>query len=113
MYIINLHKINNDILFKEVTMTDLLILAPLSSIGALAFAGYLAFTIMKKSEGTESMVKIAQAIRKGAKAYLKRQYTSVAIFFISMSLILGILAFAGFLTPFVPFAFLTGGVFSG
>lgn len=94
-------------------MTDLLILAPLSSIGALAFAGYLAFTIMKKSEGTDSMVKIAQAIRKGAKAYLKRQYTSVAIFFISMSLILGILAFAGFLTPFVPFAFLTGGFFSG
>lgn len=94
-------------------MTDLLILAPLSSIGALAFAGYLAFTIMKKSEGTESMVKIAQAIRKGAKAYLKRQYTSIAIFFISMSLILGILAFAGFLTPFVPFAFLTGGFFSG
>lgn len=94
-------------------MTDLLILAPLSSIAALAFAGYLAFTIMKKSEGTDSMVKIAQAIRKGAKAYLKRQYTSVAIFFISMSLILGILAFAGFLTPFVPFAFLTGGFFSG
>jgi len=94
-------------------MTNMLILAPLSSIAALAFAGYLAFTIMKKSEGTDSMVKIAQAIRKGAKAYLKRQYTSVAIFFISMSLILGILAFAGFLTPFVPFAFLTGGFFSG
>lgn len=92
---------------------DLLFLAPLSSIGALAFAGYLAFTVMKKSEGTESMVKIAQAIRKGANAYLKRQYTSVGIFFIAMSLILGILAILGFITPFVPFAFLTGGFFSG
>ena len=63
-------------------------------------------------EGTDLMKKIAGAVRKGANAYLKRQYTGVAIFFAVMFVILLILAIAGFLTPFVPVAFLTGGFFS-
>ena len=92
---------------------NLILLAPVGSILALCFAGYLAFSIMKKSEGTDEMIKIASAIRKGANAYLKRQYTGVAIFFAVMVAILTALAIAGFLTPFVPFAFLTGGFFSG
>ena len=92
---------------------NLILLAPVGSILALCFAGYLAFSIMKKSEGTDEMIKIASAIRKGANAYLKRQYTGVAIFFAVMVAILTALAIAGFLTPFVPFAFLTGGLFSG
>ncbi len=94
-------------------MTDLMFLAPLGSGCALAFAGYLAWSVLKKSEGTKEMADIAAAIRKGANAYLKRQYTGVGLFFIVMALILGALAFAGFLTFFVPFAFLTGGFFSG
>lgn len=92
---------------------NLILLAPVGSILALCFAGYLAFSVMKKSEGTDEMIKIASAIRKGANAYLKRQYTGVAIFFAVMVAILTALAIAGFLTPFVPFAFLTGGLFSG
>lgn len=92
---------------------DLLLLAPIGSVLALVFAGYLAYSVVKKSEGTEQMAKIAAAIRQGANAYLKRQYTGVAIFFAVMVVILGILAFLGYLTPFVPFAFLTGGFFSG
>ena len=67
---------------------------------------------MKADEGTDLMKKIAGAVRKGANAYLKRQYTGVAIFFAVMFVILLILAIAGFLTPFVPVAFLTGGFFS-
>ena len=94
-------------------MIDLMFLAPLGSGCALAFAGYLAWSVLKKSEGTAEMAEIAAAIRKGANAYLKRQYTGVGMFFIVMSLVLLALAFGGFLTYFVPFAFLTGGFFSG
>jgi K(+)-stimulated pyrophosphate-energized sodium pump len=59
------------------------------------------------------MAAISLAIRKGARAYLKRQYFTVAIFFSVMFVILGVLSILGFLTPFVPFAFLIGGFFSG
>jgi K(+)-stimulated pyrophosphate-energized sodium pump len=92
---------------------SLLILAPIGAILALVFAGYLANKVLKEDEGTEQMKKIAASIRKGADAYLKRQYTGVGLFFAIMFVILGILAFLGYLTPFVPFAFLTGGFFSG
>lgn len=92
---------------------DLLLLAPVGSVLALIFAGYLAYTVVKRSEGTEQMAKIAAAVRKGANAYLKRQYAGVGIFFGIMTAILGVLAALGYLTPFVPFAFLTGGFFSG
>jgi len=59
------------------------------------------------------MTKISLAVRKGANAYLKIQYRGIAVFFGVMFVILGVLAFKGLLTPFVPFAFLTGGFFSG
>jgi K(+)-stimulated pyrophosphate-energized sodium pump len=94
-------------------MLDLMFLAPLGSGCALAFAGYLAWSVMQKSQGTPEMAQISASIRKGANAYLKRQYTGVGLFFIVMFIVLGSLAFAKFLTPFVPFAFLTGGFFSG
>ncbi len=88
-------------------------LAPLGSVLALAFAGYLAVRILRNSEGTEDMVRIADAVREGSYAYLKRQYTGVAIFFGVMFLVLITLSLKGHLPIFVPFAFLTGGFFSG
>lgn len=92
---------------------NLFFLAPVGSVLALLFAVYLAVRVLKYSEGNDAMKKIAAAIRKGANAYLKRQYTGVAIFFAAMFVILLILAFNGYLTMFVPFAFITGGFFSG
>ena len=86
---------------------------PIGSSLALIFAAFLAVSIMKKSEGTDKMKEIAAAIRVGAKAYLKRQYTGVAIFFLVMFCILLGLVFMGNLSIFVPFAFLSGGFFSG
>ena len=80
---------------------------------ALVFAGINFFAVKRKPEGTEEMANISAKIRKGAMAYLKRQYKTVGVFFGVMFVILLILAFTGFLTPFVPFAFLTGGFFSG
>lgn len=85
----------------------------IGSIIAIVFAIITAKKVMKYSEGTEKMKKIAQSIREGANAYLKRQYTVVSIFFGGMFLILGAMSLANLLTPYVPFAFLTGGFFSG
>lgn len=94
-------------------MENITLLAPAGAIAALIFAAYLALKVMRLPQGNDLMVKISGAIRKGANAYLKIQYTGVAIFFAGMFVVLSILAGFKFLTPFVPFAFLTGGFFSG
>jgi K(+)-stimulated pyrophosphate-energized sodium pump len=86
---------------------------PLGSMLALCFAAYLAWSILRKSEGTDKMKEIATAIRTGAKAYLKQQYKGVALFFLVMFLVLIALVLTGNLSPFVPFAFISGGFFSG
>jgi len=92
---------------------DLLLLAPVGSILALGFAFYLALSILKMDEGTDKMKEIAQAVRVGAQAYLKRQYLGVSIFFVVVFFILLAMALKNYLVIFVPFAFLTGGIFSG
>jgi len=80
---------------------------------AITFAALTAKKVMKFSEGTDLMKKIAQSIRKGANAYLKRQYMIVTVFFAGMFVILGVMAIFGLLEWVVPFAFVTGGFFSG
>lgn len=92
---------------------DLLSLAPIGSIFALAFAAYLAVRVLKEDEGTDEMKRVAEAVREGARAYLKRQYSGVAMFFGVMFVVLLFLASRNYLSYFVPFAFLTGGFFSG
>jgi len=92
---------------------DLLLLAPVGSILALGFAFYLALSILKKDEGTDKMKEIAQAVRVGSWAYLKRQYLGVSVFFVVVFFVLLAMALKNYLVIFVPFAFLTGGFFSG
>lgn len=94
-------------------MSLIFLVAPIGSIIALLFALYLAVSILKKSEGTEAMIKVAQAVREGAMAYLKQQYKGVSIYFIVVFIILLVLALNRMQVIFVPFAFLTGGFFSG
>lgn len=91
----------------------LVILTFLGSLLALLFAVFTAKKVLGFSEGNERMKTISGYIRKGASAYLKRQYTIVSVFFIGMFVILSVMAFCKLLTPFVPFAFITGGFFSG
>jgi K(+)-stimulated pyrophosphate-energized sodium pump len=93
--------------------TLIMVMAFAGSILALLFALFTASKVLKFPEGTEKMAKLSRAIRRGANAYLRRQYRVVSVFFAVMFLILGAMAWAGLLTPFVPFAFLTGGFFSG
>ncbi len=84
----------------------------LSSIVSLCFAVYLARSVMKEGEGSREMKKISRAIREGSEAFLSRQYRTVSVFFAVVEIILIALALNGYLTIFVPFAFLTGGFFS-
>ena len=91
------------------------LLASLTFAGALCALLYAAFTakrVLKAPEGTERMKSISLSIRKGANAYLKRQYKVVAIFFAVMFAVLSVMAVFRLLTYFVPFAFITGGFFS-
>ena len=83
------------------------------SIIALLFVVATARKVLRFSEGTDKMKKIAASIRTGAHAYLKRQYSIVSVFFVGMFVILCIMAACKLLTWFVPFAFITGGFFSG
>ena len=85
---------------------DYVLLAPIGSGLALLFAVFLALKVLRAPEGNEKMKKISGFIRSGANAYLKRQYGVVAVFFGIMTVVLGIMAYFGFVTPFVPFAFL-------
>ena len=83
------------------------------SLAALIFALILARRVLGFSEGTEKMAEISASIRKGANAYLRRQYTIVGIFFLCMFAILCIMAYALKAIDYcVPFAFVTGGFFS-
>ncbi len=94
-------------------MFNIFLFAPLCALGALIFALFLVGRIFKASEGTKEMVEIAAAVREGAGAYLKRQYRVSGLFFVGIFLLLLYLSFRGYFTLFVPFAFLTGGFFSG
>lgn len=88
--------------------------APIGSIIALVFAWIFYQSLMKLSEGTPEMIEIAQAVREGAMAYLRRQYKVVTIIFVILFLIFAVLAYGfGIQNQIVPFAFITGGFFSG
>ena len=87
---------------------------PLASLIALFFAWLFYHQMKKESEGTPTMKEIAQYVREGAMAYLKQQYKVVVIVFIVLAAIFAVLAYGfGVQNPWVPFAFLTGGFFSG
>ena len=96
-------------------MNPLFFVGFIGAILALVFAGIQRKKVMSFSEGNDKMVKIASSIREGANAYLKRQYTTVAIVFVVVFVVLLVMAFAtggNMLSKFTPFAFLTGGIFS-
>lgn len=80
---------------------------------ALFFAFYFYKKMMKESEGTEKMKLIASYVREGAMSYLKQQYKVVTLVFIVLALLFATMAFFGLQNNWVPFAFLTGGFFSG
>ncbi|HEY85573.1 MAG TPA: sodium-translocating pyrophosphatase [Chloroflexi bacterium] len=88
-------------------------LAPIGSIIALVWAYMFYRSVMAVDEGTPRMAEIAQHVRDGAMAYLKRQYKVVAIIFAVLFVIFLVMSFFDLQNKVVPFAFLTGGFFSG
>ena len=87
---------------------------PAASVVALLFAWIFFRHMMKESEGNVTMKEIAQYVREGAMAYLKQQYKVVVIVFAVLAALFAVLAYGfGVQNPWVPFAFLTGGFFSG
>lgn len=93
---------------------NLFLLGLVGAVIALLFAAVQAKKVLAFSEGTPKMQKLAQAIRQGANAYLKRQYNTVAKIFVVVFVVLLVLVALGMLDNwFIPFAFLTGGIYSG
>ena len=89
-------------------------LVPASSVLALAFAWYFHRQMMRQSEGTPQMQKIAAAVRRGAMSYLRQQYKVVGWVFLGLVILFSVMAYGfGVQNPWVPVAFLTGGFFSG
>ena len=89
-------------------------LVPVASVLALCFAYYFHKQMMKESEGTPQMIKIAAAVRKGAMSYLKQQYKIVGWVFLGLVILFSIMAYGFHVqNAWVPIAFLTGGFFSG
>ena len=87
---------------------------PAASLLALFFAALFFNSMMKESEGNKTMKEIARYVREGAMAYLRQQYKIVIIVFLVLAAIFAVLAYGfGVQNPWVPFAFLTGGFFSG
>ncbi|MBD3285977.1 sodium-translocating pyrophosphatase [candidate division WOR-3 bacterium] len=87
--------------------------APAGALLALGFAVLLVIGILRRKEGTPAMISIAKAVREGATAYIRRQYSVVSVFFGIIFLVLLALAFLNLVPLPVPFAFITGGFFSG
>ncbi|MBQ8423475.1 MAG: sodium-translocating pyrophosphatase [Coprobacter sp.] len=94
--------------------TPIFWLVPAASILALVLAWYFFKQMMRESEGTETMQRIASHVRIGAMSYLKQQYKVVTLVFIGLVIIFAVMAYGFNLqNPWVPIAFLTGGFFSG
>ncbi|MBR4389704.1 MAG: sodium-translocating pyrophosphatase [Prevotella sp.] len=95
-------------------ITPIFWLVPIASIIALGMAWYFFKQMMREDEGTPRMCEIAAHVRKGAMAYLKQQYKVVLIVFIVLAILFAFMAYVLHVqNPWVPFAFLTGGLFSG
>ncbi|MCI6503108.1 MAG: sodium-translocating pyrophosphatase, partial [Prevotella sp.] len=89
-------------------------LVPIASVVALGMAWSFFRQMMSEDEGTPRMREIALHVRRGAMAYLKQQYKVVGIVFVVLALIFSFMAYVlQVQNPWVPFAFLTGGFFSG
>lgn len=96
------------------TVTPLFWLVPIASVVALAMAWFFFKSMMKADEGTPRMREIAEHVRKGAMAYLKQQYFVVLKVFLVLVVLFAFMAYVlKIQNPWVPFAFLTGGLFSG
>jgi len=110
------YKAKNSIIFwryRKLAIENLFWLGYIGAGAGLLFAFIQIRKVMSYPEGNETMVKISSSIREGANAYMKRQYLTVTAFFGIMFTLLLILSWFDFVNVFTPYAFLTGGLFTG
>lgn len=89
-------------------------LTPAASLLALGVAALFYKRMKAAPEGTPRMIEIASHVRDGAMAYLRQQYKVVGVVFLVLTIVFVWLAYGLDLqNRWVPFAFLTGGFFSG
>ncbi|MCL1883696.1 MAG: sodium-translocating pyrophosphatase [Defluviitaleaceae bacterium] len=88
------------------------VLGVVGALIALCFAFIQNRKVMGIDEGSDKMKKLAEFIRKGAGAYLKRQFRVIAVVYVIIIAALAVLAVLDHVSPFMPFAFLSGGVLS-
>ncbi|NLT57399.1 MAG: sodium-translocating pyrophosphatase [Clostridiales bacterium] len=93
--------------------STLMLLSPIGAAVALIYAYIVAQRVKQQPEGTEQMAKIAALIRRGADAYLKREYRGVTMVFAVVFAALMVLSYFGLMSIFIPLSFVTGGFFSG
>lgn len=114
IFIIFANNLNKNFKHNTMNIPFIFWLVPVASVVALSMAWYFFQSMMKYDEGTPRMREIAQHVRKGAMAYLKQQYTVVLYVFIALAILFAFMAYVlKVQNPWVPFAFLTGGFFSG
>ncbi|MDR2912660.1 MAG: sodium-translocating pyrophosphatase [Alistipes sp.] len=95
-------------------ITNIFWIIPAASVLALAFAWWFYRQMKKESEGTERMAEIALHVRNGANSYLRQQYRVVLVVFLVLAALFAVMAYGFNLqNEWVPFAFITGGFFSG
>ncbi len=95
-------------------ITSIFWIIPAAAVLALVFAWWFFRQMKKESEGTERMAEIAKYVRDGANSYLKQQYRVVLIVFVVLAAIFSVMAYGFDLqNGWVPFAFISGGFFSG
>ncbi len=101
-------------LAQETTgLPELFYLAPLGAIAALIMAFVFSKGVMAQSEGEPEMIEIAEHVRAGAMAYLKRQYKVVFVVFIVLVAILALLGFAEIQPIWSAVGVPVAGLFSG
>jgi len=99
--------------YRKLAIENLFWLGYIGAFAGLAFAFIQIRKVMSYPEGNETMVKISSAIREGANAYMKRQYSTVTVFFLIMFILLVVLSAFELVNQFTPYAFVTGGFFTG
>ena len=113
-FIIFANNLNKNFKHNTMNIPFIFWLVPVASVVALSMAWYFFQSMMKYDEGTPRMREIAQHVRHGAMAYLKQQYTVVLYVFIALAILFAFMAYVlKIQNPWVPVAFLTGGLFSG
>lgn len=82
-------------------------ISPIAGLLSCTFAAYYAWVVLKKDPGSEAMRSISAAIQEGAMAFIKREYTAIAVFLAVVAVVIGVA-----ISPYSAVAYVFGAIFS-